>query len=848
MFLTRLRPRLPRLFAVAGLLALVAAAVQAGPPEVVILKDGFVLQGSVGKESTTVYDKPSGRTFPVIKDGGFDLLDEGPKVYLYSSQFKQPGQVSKDTVIRPAYRAFKREFLGRKGSEPLPQGPVLKMTEYDAKWYRTIKVSLPPNMFETVEDLITHMDPYFIYTVSPTHLWRTGYRTNEFEPARVRKLLSTHPELEEKDGKPDAGKRIAIARFMLDVGWLKIAKDDVEQIHNLFPGEPAKADKEALEKLEKDIDTATVNLVLKESELALGAARYAYAAELFEAFPVKQADAKQIDEFTKLKAQLQTIQEQHEAARTLLRALLDEVTGLGRAKPAMSVCGGVAGAAWPRKALSAPLPDLVDAGEIVYAELHPDTALRLESFVNLASQALKERQSGRDPTKKPDMLLAVAASGWAMGKNAATPDPVKALKMWSAREAVLGYQRVNDLNRRTAILNKYKRETPVSFDELSQIITLLPPAAPENLFARTGTLQPSGKKLPEGVYKRTALPSGEHPSGMSYYLKLPPEYHHGRPYPVLIVLGGASLDTESVFGSLCREADRNGYILLAPDWTNQFDKAWDYDGNKHWVVTSVLQDAVKNFCVDNDRVFMVGAGEGADLAMDVGMSHPDLFAGVIPVGPIPRWGGMFEHYWQNAQALPFFSVTGELGGTSTKNLRLIYDKWLIRGYPDLISVYKGRGIEWYVSEIPTFFDWMNRKKRTPTTGVLKLGDKTRPPFSTMRTTDNHFYWLGVDEIRKAHLMDGGHKIGVPATIQGDVSGSNAIRITSTGINKLSIYLTADLIDWNKGVTVTLNGAPAKGFLRPKVLEPNLELLLEDYRERGDRRNLLWGKLEFSGIP
>jgi hypothetical protein len=118
----------------------------------------------------------------------------------------------------------------------------------------------------------------------------------------------------------------------------------------------------------------------------------------------------------------------------------------------------------------------------------------------------------------------------------------------------------------------------------------------------------------------------------------------------------------------------------------------------------------------------------------------------------------------------------------------------------------------------------------------------------MRTTDNHFYWLGVDEIRKAHLMDGGHKIGVPATIQGDVSGSNAIRITSTGINKLSIYLTADLIDWNKGVTVTLNGAPAKGFLRPKVLEPNLELLLEDYRERGDRRNLLWGKLEFSGIP
>ena len=35
---------------------------------------------------------------------------------------------------------------------------------------------------------------------------------------------------------------------------------------------------------------------------------------------------------------------------------------------------------------------------------------------------------------------------------------------------------------------------------------------------------------------------------------------------------------------------------------------------------------------------------------------------------------------------------------------------------------------------------------------------------------------------------------------------------------------------------------------PKVIEPNLEVLLEDYYERGDRRMLFLNKLEFDTLP
>ncbi len=903
-----------KLSAVGGLL--VGLAITATSAEVVILKDGFVIQGNPTKEMAVMTDPSTGRQIPYAKENGSEMIDEGPKWVKFSTHARLVGEISKETKLRPDYKAYKTTFNGRKGNDPLPQGAVLQSTsEYDAKWTRKIKVSVPPNNWEIIEEQITHIDPYFTYMVSPTHLWASAYRTTEFEPAKIRKLLSTNPELAwfkltdqtfaslrsgsvpeavlvklnplknkelsraglvkeisealnaderkryqqiilnqapiiaEPADKPDAGRRIAIAKFMLDVGWLKIAKDDLDEIRKLFPTGVPKEAKESFEKLVKDIDTATAALVIKELELALGAGRYKYAAELKAAFPDDLADAKQRDDATRLMAQLNATQIRFEAGRRLLRNLLDDVTGMDRARPALAVGGGLVGAVWPRKVLSTPVNDLVAAGETVYAELHPDTALRIESFVNLAGQAEQEKRQGRDPTKKPDELLATAISGWAMGRNGANPDPTKAIKFWKARETILAYQRTDDLNGRNTILRNYKKANPALIDELAQIISLLPPAAPENLFARSGTLVSERNRMPSGVYKRTTAPTGDHPVGMPYFVKLPPEYHHGRAYPVLIVLGAPNFAIESILGSLAHEADRNGYILLAPDWTNQFGKGWEWKGEEHWQVTTVLREAVRNFCIDNDRVFLIGVGDGANMAMDVGMSHPDLFAGVLPISPIPKWKNMFLEYWGNAQALPFYIVTGQLAGASTENCGKIFERWMPHGFPSLLVTYRGRGVEWYSAEIPVMFDWMGRKKRVTITGVLKLNDKARQPWSTMRATDNRFYWLGVDEVKSRHLLEHSKSGEVtPASIQGDVTGNNVIRITTRGVLKFSVLLTSELIDWTRGVTVTIDGSPAPGYARPKKLEPNVDLLLEDYRERGDRRVLLWGRLEFAGPP
>ena len=87
----------------------------------------------------------------------------------------------------------------------------------------------------------------------------------------------------------------------------------------------------------------------------------------------------------------------------------------------------------------------------------------------------------------------------------------------------------------------------------------------------------------------------------------------------------------------------------------------------------------------------------------------------------------------------------------------------------------------------------------------------------------------------------------------DFKGTNVIDIRSQAITQLSIWLSQEMIDWTKPVTVNIGGRVARDpttgkEFRARKLEPDLEILLEDYRERGDRRMLFTGRLQFNASP
>ena len=566
------------------------AAVSAA--EVVILKDGFVIQGNVHKEVETVFDKASGTSVRMAKANGLDMIDEGPKVMIFSTHAKQLGAIAPDIKLRPEYKAYTMKFTGRKSDHPLTMVTgTLKVGEFNAKWVRTLKVGTPGGAPGPLDQQITHMDPYMIYMVSATHLWRLTYRTSEWDPKLVRKLLAMHPDLNEPDGKCVPLRRIAIAKFMLDAGWLQLAKDELDRLKRDFDGEMAMADKTALDKITKEIEQATAELVVREAEQALAAGRYEYAAELLAVFPEKTAEPKEVARAAKVGADLKTSRERYEAGRRLLTALIDDVTGRRAANPLLAAGGGAALATWrPNREVPAPTLELAAAAGQVAAELHPDSALRIETFVTLATQAERQRAAGVEPTKKPTELIATAISGWAKGRNGATPNVEAALKLWTARATILAYQRADTMNARNDILGRFKRTT-LGADEVAQLISLLPPAEPEDLLHRSGTPVQIGKgAAASGVYRRTTPPAPGYATGIDYLVKLPPEYDHGRAYPVLVVLTHAGVDAEVVLAPLLAEADKNGYILIAPEWAGQFNKGgWEWRGEDHLYATAALR-------------------------------------------------------------------------------------------------------------------------------------------------------------------------------------------------------------------------------------------------------------------
>jgi len=838
-------PRVPTRFLFA-LALLFAAAVAAQPAEVVILRDGFMIQGRVRKETQSVSD-PFSKSLVMLKAGGLDFVDDGPRMTIFSSHHKQLGEISKDVKIRPEYKAYGNPFKVRRSAHALPGMTGIKdAPDYDEKWRRTMKVSLPNNDWDKIEQQVTYLDPYCCYIVSTTHLWTQTFRTNELHPQMVRKLLSTHPELVEKDGKTDPAKRVAIARFLKDVGWLNAAKDELDALKKAVPGPYSKETQEAFDALGKQVDQGAAELVVNEAEAALGAGRYRRAAEVLALFPEKSADPRDVERATRYMARLKTANEQFDAAKKHLRTLIDEATGLAGTAPFLAVGGGSILTAWPRGRTS----PLAGAAEFVLAELHPDSVGRIEFFVNLANQVDRERSMGQPPTKTPDELLAMAVSGWVKGKNGATPDIALALRLWNAREMVLAYQRGGNLNERRDLASAYmKSPSPLPLDELVQVISLLPPAEPENLNARTGTLM-AGAGVPEGVYRRRSAPYGEHPAGIDYLVKLPPEYQHGRAYPVIVALTQPGTEPEKFIGGFAHEADKHGYIVIAPDWCPVFGpkvNGWTWDGSDHDWVAAALRDTIRHFTVDNDRVYMIGAAAGADMAMDIGASHPDLFAGVIAVGPNPKWGSYFMHYWRNAQKLPFYIVSGELSGDASLNTREVMGKWTRYGFPSLQVLYRGRGFEWFPSETSVYFDWMGRKKRASATATLRFGSNEPIRWQIMREGDNRFYWLGAEKVHPGNLVPA--NVPVPnlnkcADLTGDIRGDQ-IAIQSQGVRLISVWLGRDMIDWSRPVKISVNGVVATGWKAGgKKIDQDINVLLEDYWHRGDRRMLFLARLEF----
>jgi pimeloyl-ACP methyl ester carboxylesterase len=788
-----------------GALSLVVCTTPIVRADLIFLKDGTVLQGKLGHENTLEFD-------PVTKEPmrmpiGFYVCDDGARrIYFPQSQVSR--LVTQQEGASDVRIDFPKPY-SVPAMRVIPIHQILETDPWDEKWNRRIRFRSGDITASVNQHLALLTPQYAKVDATNRFAWADYYGINELGPQVVQNLLATNPKFADDPKLKEEERiirRLRICEFYLQTGWFDLADRDLAKLAKDFPASKAQVDA-ARDVLKRSRAREMFELIKRIH----GAGQYKAVTAALTAFPDKDASEDTAAEFRAFKATF----DDAAAKYTETRRMLDAVAGDLKDAP----------------------EGLAQALASVRAELHPDRANRLEAFLGQAQQAERQRKAGRSPEVSPGSLAALAVTGWLLGGPSSEPKPETALKLWRSRELVLNYLRAEDAGAREKLLLDFKKHKVdfAGLDEFCQLIPQLPPEAPEASI--TGAA--------------IELKAGDSKAGALYLVKLPREYSHNRQYPVLISLPPSGEPAANSLARLEASSAENGYILVVPRWEKEQGAGYKFSDREHQVVLDVLRDVRRRFQVDSDRVFLFGAGfGGGDMAFDIGLSHPDLFAGVIPMAAGPLY--FSEAYWRSAQYLPFYVITGDRSGDGNKKVREQFNNWIPRGFNSVWVQYKGRGVEWFGGELPAIFEWMREKKRAfplRQLGQSGMGSPLGTEFLSMRDCDNRFYWLTIDDIlsKRHNSVENWNSRVEPVRLSARIDpAANQISVNAEGVRQLTIWLGRNgkgenMIDFDKPVKVLGRQLNLLRTSRPVV--PSLEVLLNDLIDRGDRQRLFLAKID-----
>jgi pimeloyl-ACP methyl ester carboxylesterase len=239
-------------------------------------------------------------------------------------------------------------------------------------------------------------------------------------------------------------------------------------------------------------------------------------------------------------------------------------------------------------------------------------------------------------------------------------------------------------------------------------------------------------------------------------------------------------------------------VVIAPAWSEDHQSAYGYSPREHHAVLASLREAVRRFSIDTDRVFLSGHSLGGDAAWDVALAHPDLWAGLVMIGPTA--GRYVTHYWPNARSLPIYAVAGELDRATVQRDATDLDRYFSKGFDATYVEYRGRGHEHFSDELLRLFDWMGRKRRSFFPKEFEA--------VTMRPWDRFFWWVELEGLPPKTIVvpeQWPPAAGVrPFQIEAKAGATNTLSVRC-GADRVKVWLAPELIDFTRPATVTVDG-------------------------------------------
>ncbi len=695
---------------------------------------------------------------------------------------------SDDTPIRLKQRVASKS--PRVGSV----GAILSATPFDEWGRRSFTVMTSKGQKEIVLG-ITEISP--IYTRlrglqgDRSVNWDMRIATSSIPSDTLRKILLRNVQ------KRGADVRRDIVRLLFQSERYQEAARELELAMREYP------ELEELKSLHQQLIQRGAQRLLQEIELRQQAGQHAYVARLLAGFPSENVATMNLIRAAEMLKEYEVSGQRRTKVLNLLDPLVQQVEDR------------------PRR-------QLIDVWHTeVKRDLNINNLPRLADFLRLAD----------DASLSDEERLAIAVSGWLLGQGAGMRNLAVASSLIEVRKLTHEYLRAmgaDNRHIRKELLSRITEREGGTPGYIAQLLkNIVPPhEAPE----------------PQGIpgFFDVTVPGTSARFPVRYRVQLPPAYDPYVRYPLIVSLHAAGSRPEAQINWWAGDYDeklrwrrgqamRHGYIVITPEFTTQGQGRYEYSAREHNVVLKALRDGLRRFSIDSDRVFLSGHGLGGDAAWDIGLAHPDLWAGLILIGARADYGPKEPKYVtlynDNAKMFPTYFVFGQLDANKMADNSIPLNRYMKQsGFDPIVVQYQGRGNEHFYDEIQRLFQWMQLQKR----------DFFPREFETvtMRPWDNFFWFLELDGFPAASMVSPLGWPTKPRPTRIKASYNNNRISVRTGAANAAIWLSPEIVDFEKRIEISIN---AKNHRNDTV--PDVETMLEDARTRADRQHVFWARLE-----
>ncbi len=750
------------------------------------LKNGTVLQGRPSKLFSLAkpVNPPNApvASFPVVmvQTGG---ATPWQRYYVPYRQIPDSGLVMDAEVARQdEFSVF--HLKGSRSFIVKNVGSITDSTAFDQNGRRRVTLQTEREPLNITQG-ITRLTPTHVDISSLNYQWDFSLALNQLPEATVLEILH-NPVVCKPDNPQD---RMARARFCIQAGWYPVAEEELTAIARDFTDLTAQVDT-----IRQELRQLFARDVLRELNRRKECGQFQLAEESARKIPsnLGAGIAREVQRFL---GELQQTRTTLVNVRNLLGELQAKL-------PADDFTKQVA-------AMRSELND----------ELGPHGLSRMLPFL----------QAETDAQLTAEEKLGLAYSGWVLGAEGADTDLRRAHRLWEARLWVTEYLRADNPVVRAEIYGKLQGLEGISPGTIRLLLKQLPPPR-------------DAEGIPTGAPYRVEVPAGTVTGvNVAYWVVLPPEYSPQHRYPAIVALspGANGIESTAQWWAGTDEhpgwAQRRGTIVILPEYLPEGMKEYTGSPTAHAAVIEALRDARLRFAIDSDRVFLAGHGLGGDAAFDIGMTHPDEFAGVIPISAqCPEYAFLTR---DNAEQTAWYLIRGELTSDANLFTMRLFDDVCKKSGPRLDLIYcqyLGRGAERYGDELPKLFDWMELHRRAV---VPKEFD-----YACLRQTDDRAHWVTMLNLPRNYILPAptNDRAGVKLMeLTARVSDGNTLYIKSQAAGFL-LRLNDEIVNFDKRVTIHIN---TKRKYHDFV-KAELSTMLDDYRRHGDRQRIAQVVLQF----